>query len=115
MEDIFIATRRANQDGLSKSDIARVLGFMATAALDPASEMKADDGPHTATLAERMVGESEAEEYECPECGESVSDYVPSLGGMCRIRPCGCEVTLEDAIDAGFADDPWEQTEEDDE
>ena len=92
MEDIFISTRRAAADGVELQRVAALLAFMASATLDPRSLEDSRQEP-TGRSMEEVFEQSEADEGECPICGEDIKSVSTEMGGKLHIFPC--EHTLD--------------------
>lgn len=102
MEDLHIATRRAHSDGVSRTRIAGLLAFMASATLDPASELDAQQRSESRTIAEAFeeaMAESDSgrEPEDCPNCGTTIGRVMASMGGEHHVKPCNCTFTYEEA------------------
>lgn len=108
MEDIYVATREAHNEGVSKTRIAGLLAFFASGAVDPkslgAEQRKVEPDAHD--LEERLSQENEPEQAVCPSCKEDgtyteINDVRSQLGGQLLIDPCGCIIEWENRDQLG--------------
>lgn len=98
MEDIFIATREAYNDGVEKWRIAALLAFMASSTLDPRSSEK------QSTSVEQSLEEALNDKPEiCPieGCEQEITGVSSQWGGPVVIHPCGHEIEWDEKEELG--------------
>lgn len=102
MGEIFVATRKAYNEGVERRRICGLLAFFASSVIDPASDKNADDSVTTPeesnrkSMSERMEeAESQKEITGCPECGSEIEDVILGLGEA-EFLPCHCVSNLVD-------------------
>lgn len=119
MEELFVVTREANKNGVSKVRIAGLLSFMASGAIDPQSFDGDDvsiesDGD---TLQEHFSRENESQAVLCPVCEEEgeeteIVDVTSQLGGQLYIKPCGHMVEWDERDKLGDWAEKFDPTED---
>lgn len=102
MEDLFVATREANNDGVSKVRIASMLAYMSAGATDPSAldTETVENNPDAQDLEERLSPSDDSEPALCPLCKREetetrITDVQTQIGGQLRVVPCGHEVEWE--------------------
>lgn len=102
MEELFVATREANSDGVSKIRIASMLAYMAAGAVDPSAvdTETVQDHPDAEDLEERLSSSDDTEPALCPLCERDdteteIADVQTQIGGQLRVVPCGHQVEWE--------------------
>lgn len=101
MEDIHIATRRANRCGLSRPEIARLLAFMASATLATEEELEPIERPTAAEESDEDTEPDPPRAEVCPGCAEPIEDVHTGMGGDLYIQPCGCTIRWEEREQLG--------------
>lgn len=102
MEDLFVATREAHSDGVSKIRIASMLAYMSAGATDPSAvdTETVENNPDARDLEERLSSSDDTEPALCPLCEDDgrhteITDVQTQIGGQLLVRPCGHEVEWE--------------------
>lgn len=81
---IYAVTAEAEEAGVDPEDIVVTLNF-AAASINAFGDIDPAEPPDVPSPETR-----------CPECGEAIDDVLTALGGHVEVRPCGCEMTVDD-------------------
>lgn len=103
MEELFIVTREANNEGVPKDRIAQMLMWYAATAIDPQSGVSenVDEPSAQSHTSPEGMQETASQTASCPSCGGDVSGVTPQLGGQLIVAPCNCVVDWEDRKSLG--------------
>lgn len=106
MMEIFVATRQAHTEGVSKARIAQILAWFSATSIDPksldAEVIELDSGG--SALAERLKEDLESKQTDgdrvetCPEegCNSRITGVQTQIGGQIFVDPCGHVVEWEE-------------------
>jgi|AntRauTorcE11897_2_1112592.scaffolds.fasta_scaffold28823_1 hypothetical protein len=112
MMDIFVATREAYTEGVSKARIAQILAWFSATSIDPKSldAEVIELGDEESALKDRLEETLEGAEPNtdgrlefCPEeeCDSRISGVQTQIGGQIYIEPCGHVVEWDDKEELG--------------